>query len=124
VKYCSDNCQEIQREQHEEECMKRKAELHDKQLFTHPDSSHLGECPLCFLPMPLDQKSTFYSCCCKVVCRGCEIADRITSGGDNCPFCREPAADDDEENYKRIMKRVKANDPAVMHFMGTVAVLV
>ncbi len=69
-------------------------------------------------------KNLHFICCKVVVCRGCEIADRITSGGDNYPFCREPAADDDEENYKRIMKRVKANDPAAMRFMGTVAVLV
>ena len=37
VKYCGDGCQENHREQHEEECNKRKAELHDKELFTQPD---------------------------------------------------------------------------------------
>ena len=68
--------------------------------------------------MPLaPSKSIFYSCCCKVVCRGCEIADRITSGGDNCPFCREPAVNG-EENDKRVMKRVKANDPVAMSQVG------
>jgi actin-related protein len=68
VKYCSDICQENHREQHEEGCKKRKAELHDKELFEQPAGSHLGECPLCFLPMPLDpQKSTFCSGCCKLV---------------------------------------------------------
>ena len=44
VKYCSDDCQGNHREQHDEECKKRKAELHDKQLFTQPDSNYLGEC--------------------------------------------------------------------------------
>jgi hypothetical protein len=53
VKYCGDGCQENHREQHEQECKKRKAKLHDKKLFTQPDC-HLGECPLCFLPLPLD----------------------------------------------------------------------
>jgi TPR repeat protein len=33
-----------------------------------------------------------------------------------CPFCREVA--DDDENDKRAMKRVKANDPAAMCYMG------
>jgi hypothetical protein len=33
-----------------------------------------------------------------------------------CAFCREPA--NDEENRKRNMKRVKANDPAAMSHMG------
>ena len=82
VKYCSDRCQENHREQHEEDCKKRKAEIRAKELFEQPDESHLGECPLCFLPMPLDpQKSTFYSCCCKMVCNGCDYADYLSSGG-------------------------------------------
>ena len=46
VKYCSDNCKDEHREQHEEECKKRTAELHDKELFTQPDGSHLGESSL------------------------------------------------------------------------------
>jgi TPR repeat protein len=33
-----------------------------------------------------------------------------------CPFCREPA--DDDENDKRTMKRVKANDPLAMNQVG------
>ena len=36
VKYCSDKCREDHREQHEEECNQRKAELHDKELFKQP----------------------------------------------------------------------------------------
>ena len=45
VKYCGDGCQENHREQHEDECKKRRAELHGKHLFDQPDESHLGECP-------------------------------------------------------------------------------
>lgn len=56
VKYCSDNCQEIHREQHEEECMKREAEIRDESLFAQPDGSCYGECPICCLPLPLDAK--------------------------------------------------------------------
>jgi hypothetical protein len=54
VKYCGVECQGNHREQHLEECNKRKAELHDKQLFTQPDSSYLGECSICCLPLSLD----------------------------------------------------------------------
>jgi hypothetical protein len=54
VKYCSDDCQEKHREQHEEECKKRAAELRDRDLFTPPEESHLGDCPICCLPLPLD----------------------------------------------------------------------
>jgi len=43
-----------------------------------------------------------------------------SSGAYNCPFCREPILDGEEENRKRVMERVKANDPAVMHQMGII----
>ncbi len=119
VKYCGDKCKEEHREKHKGECKIRVTELHDRKLFTQPDISHRGECPLCFLPMPLDpQKSAFYSCCSKSICFGCEYANYKINGGDSCPFCREPAPDDDEEE-KRLMERVKANDPAAMYQMGT-----
>ena len=122
VKYCSDKCTENHREQHFEECKKRSAELHDKELFTQPDGSHLGECPLCFLPMPLDnQKTAFYSCCSQLICDGCVFANFKSNGSDRCPFCRELVGDDDDEDeeiMKRKMERVKANDPAAMREIG------
>jgi tetratricopeptide (TPR) repeat protein len=118
VRYCSDICQENHREQHEEDCEKRKAELHDKELFEQPEESHLGECPLCFIPIPLDlRKSLFHSCCCKLVCLGCDYADYLSNGRNRCPFCREPVVNGDE-HIKRVMERVKANDPAALSYMG------
>ncbi len=120
VKYCSDKCMEVHREHHEEECQKRAQELHDRKLFRQPDGGFLGECPLCFLPMPLDpQKSTFYSCCSILICNGCCHANEMSVWNHNCPFCREPPPEDDEEDKKRLMKRVKANDPAALRFIGT-----
>ena len=60
VKYCSDKCQENHKEQHEEEC------LCDKKLFTQPDGSHMGGCPICCLPLPIDaSKSTAMTCLAK-----------------------------------------------------------
>ena len=120
VSYCSDICQENHREQHEEECKKRKAELHDKELFEQPDDTDDGDCPLCFIPMPIDQsKFRFHSCCCKLICIGCSYAHLISNGDDRCPFCREPAVNVEEEHDKRVMKRVKANDPNALLKMGT-----
>ncbi len=120
VKYCSDICQENHREQHEEECNQRKAELHDKELFTQPEETCYGECPICFLPLPLDQsKFRFHSCCCKLVCIGCSYANLISNGDDRCPFCREPSVNVEEEHDKRVMKRVKVNDPNALLKMGT-----
>ena len=122
LRYCGDKCREDHREQHEEECKKRKAELHDRKLMQQPDGTHLGECPLCFLPLSLEKsKSLFWTCCSEIICLGCVYANAMSNIDDDvkarrCPFCREPANGD--ENKKRIMKRVKANDPAALSNMG------
>ena len=124
VKYCSDKCREEHREEHEEECKKRRAELYDKTLFTQPDSSHHGECPICFLPLPLDRsKSMFWSCCSEIISEGCVLANCKSNSYDvvkagKCPFCREQAKDD-EIMRKKLMKRIKANDPAALSQMGS-----
>jgi len=99
---------------------KREAELRDKELFRQPERSHRGECPLCFLPMPLaPQKNGFRTCCSNLICDGCDYANDMSNGGGRCPFCREPVAEDEEECNKRLMKRVKANDPVALSKMGT-----
>ena len=70
VRYCSDECQQDHKSEHEEACKKRAAELRDELLFKQPESSHFGDCPICCLPMPLDMaKSTMKGCCSKVQCR-------------------------------------------------------
>ena len=125
VKYCSDDCQINHRDQHEEECKRRKAELHDKQLFTQPDISisHWGECPLCCLPLSIyADKSTLMGCCSKIICKGCcyanqmrEVEQRLEQ---RCPFCRHPSPKSEEEYEKNVMERVKKNDPVAMTEMG------
>ena len=75
-------------DQRNQERKKREAALHDDKLFRQPDETHLGECPLCFLPMPIDpQKSVFWTCCSKLICDGCCCADIKSNGGVRCPFC-------------------------------------
>ena len=124
VKYCSDGCQENHREQHNNECNKRRAELRGKKLFTQPDGSHWGECPLCCLPLPLDpEKSTHMTCCSKIICKGCfhsNVKSEVEQGLDHrCAFCREPVPRSDDECIKRTMERVKKhNDPVAMTQMG------
>jgi len=124
VKYCGDECQENHREQHEQECKKRKAELHDKQLFTQSDTSYMGDCPLCFLPLSIDlRKSALMTCCCKIICKGCCYANqkRESEGGleHRCAFCREPFPESQEEVDKRVMERIKKhNDPVAMTNMA------
>ena len=123
VKYCSDDCQENHREQHEGECKKRAAELRDRDLFQQPDESHLGDCPICCLPLPLDiEKSILMDCCSKLICNGCDRANqkREYEAGlePRCPYCREPIAQSKEEADKRRMKRIKKNDPAALREVG------
>ena len=123
VKYCSDECQEDHRPQHEEECKKRAAELKDEILFKQPESTHFEDCPICCLPVPIDQKkSGFYSCCSTQICKGCSYAkterELEESLEQKCPFCRMTLPDTDEEYNRRMMKRVEANDPGAVRRFG------
>ncbi|KAK1734887.1 hypothetical protein QTG54_014347 [Skeletonema marinoi] len=70
VQYCKDTCQQDHRPKHEAMCKEGAAELRDEILFRQPESSHLGDCPICFLPLPIDQDTKIYHyglmpCCSK-----------------------------------------------------------
>jgi len=124
VRYCSVKCQKEHRPKHKKTCKKRAAELRDEILFKQPESSHLGECPICCLPLSLDPKqSTFTGCCSKMICDGCAYAYRTREREENlqhkCPFCRQPIPKTQEKADILLMKRVKVNDPVAICFMGT-----
>ena len=124
VKYCSVECQKAHRSKHKKECKKRAAELKDEILFKQPESSHLGDCPICCLPLPIDiKKSSMYSCCGKHMCTGCSYAnlkrEREEGLQRKCPFCRTPLPKSEEEFIEQLLKRVEANDPVAMQEMGT-----
>jgi tetratricopeptide (TPR) repeat protein len=139
VKYCSDGCQELHREMHEQECKKRVDEmrddiqrraaelrqkfLRDKSLFEVPGGNHLGDCPICCLPLPIDlKKSMLMGCCSKSICKGCHFANQkreYEAGLEHrCAYCREPLPKTDEEFDEYRMERVKKNDPVAMREMG------
>jgi hypothetical protein len=101
------------------------AAIRDRDLFEQPLKSHMGECPICCLPLPLDETKScaFMSCCSKLICDGCDIANvkrEIVAGlKPRCVFCRETKELSDKHKfYKRVMKRVKKNDPVAMRQMG------
>eukprot|EP00986_Skeletonema_menzelii_P020506 scaffold31384_cov166-Skeletonema_menzelii.AAC.1 len=119
VKYCSDACQKNHKPEHEEACKKRAAQLRDELLFKQPESSHFGDCPICSLPLSLfEKKSIMYECCSKAICNGCAYVI-IMRGCNSCPFCRKSTSIlTDEEEYKRRMKRIEANDPVAIREEG------
>ena len=122
VKYCSVDCQKNHRKQHKKACKKRLAEIHDNKVFTQPDISHWGECPICCLPLSLQPTHTMMGCCSKIICKGCCYANqkREMEAGleQRCPFCRNPAPKSQEEMIKNKMERIKKNDPVAMTSMG------
>ena len=124
VKYCGVKCQKEHRSKHKKECKKRAAELRDELLFKQPESSHHGDCPICCLPLPLDnRKSGLYSCCSKQICIGCHYANNKRERAERlqhkCAFCREPFPKEEEKNELR-MKRIAVNDPVAISHMGTI----
>jgi TPR repeat protein len=125
ARYCSDECQENHKLEHEEACKKRAAELRDEILFKQPESSCYGDCPICCLPLPIDPlKSYLMECCGKVICYGCyhvngkrEIEGRLQQ---KCAFCREPLPCTQEQVNERLMKLIGANDTVAMCRMGMI----
>ena len=102
---------------------RRAAELRDEILFRQPESTHLGDCPICCLPIPIDEtESVFMSCCTKRICEGCNVAnmkrEREARLQHTCPFCRKPLPNTEEEINRQWMKRVEANDPVAICYMG------
>ena len=116
VKYCNRECQIAHRPLHKKACKKRAAELHDEALFReHPPTD---DCPICFLPLPLDiVQTTFKSCCGKTICNGCIYAmDEEARGRGGrvinaiCAFCRKQNPSSDAERVKRMEKLMEADN--------------
>lgn len=121
VRYCDINCQRSHRPKHKKACKERAAELRDEILSKQPEGTHLGDCPICFLPHSLDEsKYVTHECCSKIVCEGCDFANLIRAREERlvftCPFCRDTAEKD--EAKQRLLKRVQANDPNALARMG------
>ena len=92
-------------------------------MFKQPEISYPGDCPICCLPLSLDKtKSSLTSCCCKLICNGCNYANQKREFElkleRKCPFCRTPTIKTEEESKINFMKRVEANDPIAMVQIG------
>ena len=123
ARYCSVKCQKSHRPKHKKECKKRAAELRDEILFKQPESSHLGDCPICCLPHPIGgEHSAIVACCSKIICKGCNHANQLREVEGNiqrkCPFCRHRVPASQQESNMDHMKRVEVNDPFAIGQMG------
>ena len=92
-------------------------------LFTQRDSSYLGDCPICCLPLPIDRsKSGLMGCCFQLICMGCHYANqkREIEGRlePRCAYCREPLPKSEEEALNNLKNRMKKNCPVAMCRMG------
>jgi hypothetical protein len=125
VKYCNAACKKKHRSKHKKQCERRVAELHDEALFKEPPPPE--ECPICFLPLPLDSSESFFKLCCgKLICDGCIVAIEEEAYGRSktslCAFCREPTSNSEEEDIKRMKKLMEAgNADAFLNFAGCYA---
>ena len=93
----------------------RKMELRDEILFRQPESSHLGDCPICCLPHSIVRsKAVVNGCCGKLICESCHYSNEMRQADRSlakvCPFCRHPLPSSEEEARELLMKRVEAND--------------
>ena len=117
VKYCNRECQIAHRPLHKKACKKRAAELHDEALF----KEHTPEdCPICLLPLSLDVRTVFNSCCGKLICKGCIVAMDEEAGGavGLCAFCREPTPTSEEEDLKRTKNLIAADNANGYYQLG------
>jgi len=116
VKYCNAACKKKHRSKHKKACDRRVAELHDEKLFKEVDPE---ECPICFLPLPLETKtSCFKSCCGKRICVGCLYAMKVSEGKDLCAFCRTPPASSFEEEIERTKKLMEKENGGAFSFLA------
>ena len=115
VKYCNAACKKKHKSKHKKACERRVAELYDQELFKGPPPPR-EDCPICFLPLPLDpRQSAFKSCCGKLICIGCVYAmalEGVKRGKKKeelgmCAFCRMPLSNLDEERIKQLTKQIE-----------------
>ena len=100
------------------ECkVKRAKELRDPALFKQPPPRE--DCPICFLPLPLDDAEAKYQPCCgKNVCMGCIYGMHGGNNEDICPFCRAPEEFSDREHVERYWRREEAGDAEAINILG------
>jgi TPR repeat protein len=62
----------------------------------------------------------YYSCCGKIICRGCDFSSWKSGNASKCPFCNANRdSKTEEERVQEMMMRVEANDEASIFVLAT-----
>ena len=139
--YCDVDCQKAHRKHHKHQCQQdahaireamkdillatkyhHKKEKNDDSDCDDDDDDELfqpippeDDCPICTLPLPIDECASIYMACCgNSICGGCfqenVRATRERGLDPCCAFCREPGPSSDEECVILLKKRMEMND--------------
>ena len=95
--------------------------FHEDALFKEPGAPDPDPCPICSLPLPFDEKKVVHRVCCgKNLCMGCIYG--IIKGTEgrhaNCPFCRHPPYQSNEEYMVLLLKGVREGRTSAIHNLG------
>lgn len=89
-------------------------ETADIDLFAPIVVKEREECPICMIPLPIDEDlgCVFYACCGKMICNGCIHAQtmndrksRVPNHKKKCAFCCKISPKNDIKQLKKLMKR-------------------
>lgn len=97
-------------------------EITDDVLFAQPDSSHIRDCPICLIPLPVDASdSTLTACCSQIICDGCGYANQKQElkkrARPKCPFCRcliPTSQTEAKKMFLDMMNRVQMDNPVAI----------
>jgi TPR repeat protein len=63
---------------------------------------------------------TYYSCCGKSICGGCEYSFGKSGNNEKCPFCKaDLRGKTDLDRVDELMKRVEAHDAGAIYVLGS-----
>ena len=88
-------------------------ETADIDLFTPIIITEREECPICMIPLPIDQSETTFAICCgKCICRGCSYKQTLTEmkkgvpdHEQKCAFCCQLDPKNHVKALKKLMKK-------------------
>ena len=126
---------------HECACPRPTKAFDDEAIFQPPPPKE--ECPICFLPMPPSNLTSFLVCCGKIVCSGCinktielnegkcdrrhQPASERLQTCTKCPFCNMPMYywtpgiyKENDEYFRALHRRVDANDANAIATLGDI----